>query len=161
MPLKIRVTNLNKRFDLDLDFAEASSRRVLRYLGKADSSLEIIFLDDKRIRVLNRKYKRVNRSTDVLSFDLEGREFGADDFSGCIFISSDKAMTNSYRFGTGFGKELLLYIIHGILHLEGYDDGTPKEKTLMTKKEGEILKLLCARRGAANMTRRSRKKRKN
>ncbi|MFH1995450.1 MAG: rRNA maturation RNase YbeY [Candidatus Omnitrophota bacterium] len=143
MSLTVRTTNLNKRYDLDLDAAEKAARCALRYLKKKKCSLEIIFLSDEKMRALNRKYMRVNRSTDVLSFNMESSRFGIVDFSGCIFISSDKASTNSFRFETTFEKEIILYIIHGILHLNGYDDTTARKRRAMSSKENEILGLLC------------------
>jgi len=79
------------------------------------------------------------------------------DFSGCIFISSDKAATNSLRFETTFEKELALYIIHGILHLNGYDDTTARKKRVMRSKENEILALLSKKPGVFGIVRRKKR----
>ena len=109
----------------------------MRHLRKPNCMLEIILLDDRKIRILNKKYKNIDQSTDVLSFDISGREFGVCEFSGCIFISLDKALSNSRRYGTKFGQELFLYVIHGVLHLCGYDDGSASERKRM-RRAGEL-----------------------
>jgi probable rRNA maturation factor len=111
---------------------------ILKILKKPrDTNLEIVFLSDAAIRPINKKYKGSNRATDVLSFNL--------DSCGQILISSDMALKNSRRFKTSFEKELVLYVIHGILHFFGYEDETPSEKKRMSIKENNILEEICAR----------------
>ena len=156
----IRVTNLNKRFGIDIPRVQDAARKIVRRLGKREWYLELVFVDDDRMRILNRKYKKVNRATDVLSFDIGGDPgFGVDDFSGCVFISSDKALTNSFRFDTVLTNEILLYIIHGILHLAGYDDMTPRDRQRMSKKESEVLDYLRRKGSLGEIVKTSPKKR--
>jgi len=135
MSASITVSNLNKKHRIDERFIGGIARRILKRLKKENTELEIIFLSDAAIRPVNSKYKRSNRATDVLSFDL----------GSCleILISSDMALRNSRIFNTPFEKELVLYVIHGILHLFGYDDEDPKARSKMFRKQDSVLEMLC------------------
>jgi len=85
-------------------------------------------MQDTQIRKLNLKYKKVGRVTDVLAFN-----------SGDIAISVETAARNAKIYGTSKTKEILLYIIHGILHLAGYDDLTQKDSKRMQNKQEKVL----------------------
>lgn len=130
----IVVKNLNRKFRINEKFIKKAAKDILSIIHK-QKGLEIIFLGDKEIKPINKKYKRRNAPTDVLSFEL--------DELGEIIISSDTALKNSEIFHTSFEEEIVLYVIHGILHLFGYDDGTVREKKRMSKKEDVILEALC------------------
>ncbi len=118
--------------DARLPFSKETARkyasRVLGELGSRKRSINILFLDDNGIRRLNRKFKNRRAATDVLAFE-----------TGDIAISVDTAGKNAKRFGTGISDELKLYIIHGILHLSGYDDTLSGDRKKMRKKEKELL----------------------
>ena len=134
--MNIVVKNINHRFKLNERFIKKIAAEVIKILRKPrDTKLEIVFLSDKAIRPVNKKYKHRDRPTDVLSFELGP--------CGQILISSDTALKNSRIFKTAFEEELVLYVIHGILHLSGYDDETAPEKKRMSQKENRILKNLC------------------
>jgi len=132
----IVVKNSNKKFDLNERFIKKIVAEILKILKKPrHTRLEIAFLSDSVIKPLNKKYRRSGRATDVLSFDLG--------FCGQILISSDTALKNSKIFDTSFEEEIILYVIHGILHLFGYDDETASRKNRMSAKENIVLKKLC------------------
>ena len=137
MNASIEVFNLNKKHRINERFVVEIARRVLKVLKKQNTELEIIFLSDAVIKPVNEKYKHNNRATDVLSFDLGS--------CGQILISSDMALRNSRVFNTPLEKELVLYVIHGILHLFGYDDEKPKERLRMFRKQDSIMEILCAK----------------
>ena len=137
MSAGIAVSNLNKKHSINEKFICGIARRILKIIRREGTALEIIFLSDRAIKPVNKKYKRRNRATDVLSFDLGP--------CGQILISSDMALRNSRAFNTSFEKELVLYVIHGILHLFGYDDENPKVKARMFGKQSSILEILCAK----------------
>lgn len=99
-------------------------------------SLEILFVGDRDIRKLNKRFKGRGDATDVLSFGL-----GA---MGLIAISLDTASRNAKIFGTLLHEEVVRYIVHGILHLFGYDDDTRLHRLEMAGKEDIILRSLCA-----------------
>ncbi len=137
MNASITVSNLNKKHRINERFVGEIAHSILRVLKKQNTELEIIFLSDAAIKRVNEKYKRSNCATDVLSFDLGS--------CGQILISSDMALRNSRVFNTPLEKELVLYVIHGILHLFGYDDEKPKARSRMFRKQDSILEILCAK----------------
>jgi probable rRNA maturation factor len=143
---KIRIDNRNKTFRLDERFIR---RLVLEVLGiikrRGMGSLEVVFLSDKAIRPLNRKYRGKDRATDVLSFNIASGEFGEDGFFGEIFISTDTAVKNCAIYGTRLEEEIALYVIHGILHLFGYEDYTKDARARMSRKQEKVLERLCTK----------------
>ncbi len=99
--------------------------------------ISIIFCSDNYILDVNQKYLNHDYFTDIITFDYcEG-----DKLSGDLFISVDSVMENSVEYGTEFKDELNRVIVHGILHLIGYDDHNKKDVELMRKKENYYLSL--------------------
>ena len=140
----IKIMNRNDSYGLNEACIKRIVLNILKLINKPQNTeLEVIFLDDESIRALNKRYKKEDRPTDVLSFKIERKEFGLRSFLGEIFISSDTAFENSKIFGTGFERELTLYIIHGILHLFGYDDENAEDRARMSKRQTQILGRLC------------------
>lgn len=92
----------------------------------------ITLADDAMIRALNRVYRHMDKATDVLSFEM-----GEDGLLGDIIISKDTAQRNAERFGVSLGEEMKRLVIHGTLHLLGYDHKKRKDRTLMSAKEGK------------------------
>lgn len=140
----IVVKNLNKKFRINERFIKKTAKDILDILHK-QKCLEIIFLGDTEIKPINKKYKRRDAPTDVLSFELGDL--------GEIIISSDTALKNSAIFHTSFEEEIVLYVIHGILHLFGYDDGTVREKKRMSKKEDDVMRAVCQKNFSKVLTR--------
>ena len=119
-------------------------RKKIRLLSKAISSgesvefgeIEVVCLDAPEIRSINKLHLGHDYETDIITFDLtEGKLT-----DGQLLISWETVMQNSKRFRTDFEKELLRVIVHGLLHLAGYDDRNEKQKKVMRKKENEYLK---------------------
>lgn len=106
--------------------------------------MEIVVTDDEEIHALNAEFLHHDRPTDVLSFALEeDAEIGY--LEGNIIVSAETAAARGKEFGLHPTDELLLYIIHGSLHLVGYDDHQKKDILQMRAKEAEYL-------AAANVT---------
>jgi probable rRNA maturation factor len=104
--------------------------------SKTLSELTVCFVDDKAIRQLNRKYLGHNSATDVLTFDISTT---AGEITCDIIISTDTAIRNARIFQTTHSYEIKLYIIHGLLHLLGYRDRSPKQRQVMHRKERQVL----------------------
>lgn len=98
------------------------------------NNLNIKFTDDEEIRELNNKYLAHNYSTDILTF-------GYDDDESDIVISVETVKSNAKIFRTTFKNELFRVIIHGLLHLCGYEDITRDEKVSIRKLEDSYLKI--------------------
>lgn len=143
-PVDIRIDNRNGRIRLNEAFLARIAREVLKAVKMPSlAGLEIVFLSNSAIKPLNRKYRKADRPTDVLSFNIGAGELKPGAFFGEIFISSEMARKNAGKFGKLFEEELALYIIHGILHLSGHEDYTPPDRERMSKKQERILKRLC------------------
>lgn len=142
----VRATNRNGSYRINEAFVEKLATGVLRMLKKAkDAEIEIVFLDDRAIRKLNREFKHEDSATDVLSFRIDREEFGRKKFLGEVVISLDTAARNSKLFGTAFEFEAMRYVIHGILHLFGYDDLNERDRAKMWSQQERILNDLCCR----------------
>lgn len=97
------------------------------------------------MRTLNKKYLRHDYTTDVLTFDWKQQDSGFI-IDGEIVISAQAAKRNALDYQASVHDEILLYMIHGILHLRGFDDHRPKDIKKMRAKEDELMGLLGLRR---------------
>lgn len=115
---------------------EDAVRMILQDESISNAQISVAVVDDRTIGRLHRKYLAVDDPTDVLSFVLERkREF----LEGEVIVSAETACAAAPRFGWPAEDELLLYVIHGVLHLTGYDDGTPEEQTEIRAREEACL----------------------
>jgi len=112
--------------------------KVIKKEGKVVNNIAYLFTNDKSILEINKKYLNHNYFTDIITFDYCEK----DQISGDIIISIDTIKENSKFYKVDFYEELLRVIIHGILHLLGYDDKTDKDQDIMTNMENECLKLI-------------------
>lgn len=143
-PRHIKVINCNKYYSLNVKFIESIASKVLKSMKKEKTSeVDIVFMDDAAIKKLNKRYKNEDSPTDVLSFGIDGREFLRKEVLGEIFISLDTANRNAKLFGVVFEDEIVRYVVHGILHLFGYDDQTKAGKARMWHKQERLLGQLC------------------
>ena len=109
--------------------AESEIRRI--------GDISIIFCSDNYILDINRKYLGHDYFTDIITFDY----CSGNMLSGDLFISVDSVKENSVEYGTEFEDELNRVIVHGILHLIGYDDHTDEDVKVMREKENYYLDL--------------------
>ena len=112
------------------------TKKILKYLN-IEKEVIIVFTDDSYITELNKTYFNKNRPTNVISFPLE-----EDNCLGEIYISMDTAKREADEWRVSLIFEVIYLIIHGILHLIGYDDLNEKKEKLMEDKEIEIVKNL-------------------
>ena len=113
-------------------------------LGSPEAELSIVFVDDSRIRELHRRYLRRDKPTNVLAFSMTEGEFPMlhPHLLGDLVISVETAERQSNRFGLNPGEMLILLMIHGILHLVGYDHVRSKRKAReMAAKQKELLRV--------------------
>ena len=108
------------------------------------AALDIAMVDDTRIAELNERYLDHAGPTDVLSFDLSAED--SDLVDGQIAVSVETARREARRRGHPVEAEVLLYCLHGTLHLLGYDDSDPEEAERMHAAEDELLSELGAGR---------------
>ena len=100
------------------------TEKILRILKANNAYLSLVFCDNYFIKKLNRRYFNKNRATDVISFPLKDKF--APGFLGEVIISVEKAVSNAAHYNSSVDNEIILYIVHGILHLLGWRDYTKK-----------------------------------
>ena len=128
--------------DTDFQFRKKTlNNRWLRLVAESEirriGQINIIFCSDNYILDVNQQYLQHDYFTDIITFDY-GEE---DRLSGDLFISVDSVRENSIEYGTEFDDELNRVIVHGILHLIGYDDHCDEDIAVMRKKEDYYLSL--------------------
>ena len=101
--------------------------------------LNFIFCDDAFLLPINRSYLHHDTLTDIITFDYTDQEGRVQ---GDIYISVERARENAKKFDVSAHNEIRRLIIHGVLHLCGYDDKDPADKRLMSEKEDYYLSLL-------------------
>lgn len=127
--------------------------RVAREVCAAEAvaypaALGVVITDDEAVRELNRRWRGMDRTTDVLSFSLQegDAEFPPDPEGviqlGEVIISLPQAQRQAERRGHSLRQEITLLTVHGILHLLGYDHERPAERKKMRVREAEILSRL-------------------
>jgi len=112
-----------------LELAEPSPGK-LRHLEQ----VTVVLVSDRRMSELHQQFLQVGGPTDVITFE-----------EGDLFISAETAQTNAVRFRTSTEDELRLYIIHGLLHLHGFDDTTAGRARVMERTQQRILRALRER----------------
>lgn len=94
--------------------------------------ISILFCSNKKIKEINKNYRKKDRATDVLSFPYE---YGTNKLSGEIVISLEKVREQAEEYGHTYQRELMYVLTHGLLHLLGYDHLNDEDKEVMRKKE--------------------------
>ncbi|HEX7356508.1 MAG TPA: rRNA maturation RNase YbeY [Ignavibacteriaceae bacterium] len=100
------------------------------------SSLEINFISGHKIYEINKKHLKHYYTTDIITFNYSNN---SKEIDGEIFISLDDALENSKKFKVSYSEEIVRLVIHGILHLLGYDDQKSSDKKIMKRLENELL----------------------
>ena len=132
MPVEIRT---HKKFSSLVERARVLrvARKTLR-AEKCTGSFTVYVTTDAEIRKLNRQFHATDAPTDVLSFPT-----GIDNYIGDIVVSYDRAKVQARQAGWRIADEIDLLVVHGILHLLGYDDLMPRKRAKMWKRQEEIL----------------------
>lgn len=108
---------------------------------KIDKSVSVILVDEESIKDINKEYRGIDRATDVISFEED-----EEDYLGDIFICIDKVYEQALSYGHSNEREFAFLLVHGLLHLQGYDHNDPDEEKAMFDKQDEILNELNYRR---------------
>ena len=134
----IEVRNLQRKERVNVGdlqrFAQKAAMRCLRLPKRTTSDLEklpeisVLIISDRQMTTLHRRFMNKSGPTDVITFQ-----------HGEIFISVDTAVRNARRFGNSLGRELRLYIVHGLLHLHGFEDLDERTAREMRLAETKIL----------------------
>lgn len=134
----INFNYLGRRPKLDKERIRLWLNKVARKNKFEISELNYSFCTDAYLLEVNLQYLDHDYFTDIITFDL-GDE--ANSIEGDIYISIDRVRDNAKTLGAGFDQELLRVIVHGLLHLIGYNDKTPKEEKKMRALENICMEL--------------------
>jgi probable rRNA maturation factor len=132
----IAITNCQKTLPIDRRKIRRAVSEILRDAGIVHAEISIAIVDDPTIAKLHAEYLDDPTPTDVLSFVLEQTE---QKLEGEVIASADTAKAYAPRFRSEPDEELLRYVLHGTLHLVGYDDTTPAKRSVMRKQERKYL----------------------
>lgn len=131
----------NEDVKLDVNSSELSTwiKSAVNYLGYHVGDLNVIFCSDEYLKEINIKYLNHDYYTDIITFDYSEKNL----INGDLFISTDRIKENSSTNKVKFIVELYRVIIHGVLHLCGFNDKNSEEKKIIREKEDYFLSLIC------------------
>ena len=119
---------------------------ILKALRRSQAEVSIALVGDKEMRPLNAKYRKKNRTTDVLSFPADHPATARSILLGDVIISVEQARRQAKARNHSLKREMIILLIHGILHLLGYDhERSPEQAKVMADLELKLLNYLCER----------------
>ncbi|TVM01016.1 MAG: rRNA maturation RNase YbeY [Candidatus Brocadia sp. WS118] len=135
--MKLEIINLQKHYPIEQNKIKKLVRRVLK-IEKRDAELNLVFIDNKGIKEINKKFLGHNYATDVLSFAYHESPLN-NTIAGEILVSVEMAVQQAQNRACSAEGEIALYLIHGVLHLLGYDDKKKGDAKRMHQREGDLL----------------------
>jgi len=130
------INNYTDKYQFDNNQINTLIKSTINSEGREINSINIILTDDEFLRKMKKTYFKQDSYTDVISFNLEDCN---ENIEGEIYISMDRIIDNAKLLKSSINMELKRIIIHGTLHLIGYDDQTNYQKKHMTKLENKYL----------------------
>ncbi len=157
MTIRVIITNSQRKFKTDkalYSLIEKACEATLKNEGAADDyEVNVTLVSDRKIKELNRDFRNIDKSTDVLSFPLgEDGEYDENPENGAlmlgdIVLSLEHAAAQAIEFGHSFEREAAYLTVHSMLHLLGYDHvDSEEERAEMRKREEQVMELLDLRR---------------
>lgn len=141
--MKVSIFNQIEKDIVELKDVDRVLKHAVEKEGLSNVLFNVIIVDNDYIHNLNKNYRNVDRETDVITFALEDEDsivIGEDiRILGDIYISYDKALSQSIEYGHSLKRELCFLAVHGFYHLLGYDHMTEEEEKVMFKKQEEVL----------------------
>ena len=136
MEMEIEIAHRHSDCSPNSQRLVAAARRILQDAGFDRGTISLAIVGDDEIHRLNRRYLNHDYPTDVLSFLLQSN---GSTIEGEIVVSADTAARQCAQYGWTVNDELLLYVIHGTLHLAGWDDQHPEDRAAMRAQERRYL----------------------
>ena len=139
------VRNRQRARPLNTKFLREIVRVLLvEELSQNDFEIGVSIIGEEAMTRMNEGYLRHQGSTDVITFDYTDAS-QPKLLAGEVFVCLDEALAQAYRFRVSWQNELVRYIVHGILHLSGYDDNTAAARRNMKREENRLIRQLCSR----------------
>ena len=133
---EIDIANQQTTIAVDTEQVRKAVEIVLTGAAIPKARISVAVVDDPTIHDINRQFLDHDYATDVLSFVLEQSDKWLE---GEVVVSADTAQSDAAAFGWSGHDELLLYVVHGTLHLVGFDDATGPERDAMRARQSEVL----------------------
>lgn len=134
------IVNLTNE-EIDEDLIVRVINETSNHLNISDKFVSIVLVDNKRIHEINKNYRGVDKQTDVISFAFDDDKLSDEsDVLGEIYISLERAKSQSEEYNHSFERELCFLTVHGLLHLLGYDHMNESDEKIMFGLQEEILK---------------------
>ena len=129
-------------YEKDYSFLDDVIKRTLKHEKVKNANFSIVFVDNEKIKFLNKNYRNIDRITDVISFAFEDNErivYNSVRFLGEIYICIPRMIEQSIEYGHSETRELAFLTVHGLLHLLGYDHMNEDEEKEMFALQEVIL----------------------
>jgi probable rRNA maturation factor len=140
-PLLLEILNVQEVLAIDLEKVRSICERMLDDCGIKSGKMNVVLVDSDTIHQYNKDFLQHDYPTDTISFPLEDRR-SEGHLEGEVLVCTEVAKDRAKEFGWTAEEELLLYVVHGMLHLIGFDDTTPEQRTIMQEKERTYLATL-------------------
>jgi len=138
------VFSISNVCNLEISVPESRYEEVLKTVETQENvrfqEIELVYVDEKEIVRINKKYLKKEYITDIITFRYNEKKLQA--IEGTLFCCLPRIKEQSKELGVDESLEFLRIFIHGLLHLAGYDDQTKDQKNIMTQKENKILELI-------------------
>lgn len=138
------VINLYNNYSKKIEFDFEKIIEDIEKGFESDKEASLILVDLDEITRINKEYRDKDYPTDVISFEEDDEE--DEMYLGDIFLSVDKCLMQAKEYGHSNEREFAFLVIHGLLHLHGYDHLNEEDEKIMFKKQDEILERLNYRR---------------
>jgi probable rRNA maturation factor len=146
--MEVLISNRQKQLPINLKFIRSVSEEIMKFEASPENAeLSLVFCDDDFIQKLNNDFRGKNEPTDVLSFPIEENAFEQEiRMLGDIVISTETAARQAENLNHPPMLEVVFLLIHGILHLHGYDHKQKLARKKMRDREISIFRHLCEKR---------------
>jgi len=137
--VKLEFSNNTRKYYIDEEKLKVLVNKIARLSGVNKGTLSLSFVGEKKIRDINRKFRNIDKPTNVISFpfmEYAGGEFILGDIIICLSVAEKQAQ----KEGNDFYQYVAFLIIHGFLHLLGFDHIREEDRIVMEKKEEEIFR---------------------
>ena len=146
-PLAVEISDRQKMLRVAVEPLKRLMRRALAAEGVVQAEISILLVDDRRMAKLHKQWLGIPGPTDVITFDLSesgaaGPRQAPAGLQGDIVVSAETARRTARQLGWTPRQELILYLLHGLLHLTGYDDILPADRRAMRAREKSLLQQL-------------------
>ena len=136
--MKVQYIN-DEHFGIDPKLFTSKVKHLATLVNAYPGIVNAVFVNDKYIQALNKQYRKKDEPTDVLSFNYDLEEMGEDNLAGEVYISVETAQRQAEELNHSLQDEVLRLLIHGLLHIHGYDHETDEEYQEMNGLEKKVL----------------------